>query len=192
MIPLILQAVEDYGYRVFDGGHAYNLNIVGLRSSSRVSGKFDDLIACAYREKIGGPWIVRYWEATLDAGAYWLEHPMRSDGTAILKGGQYRSAYKLGIHRGYPALTQAERVTVYRDNNRDNLLDMVEGTEVSGLFGINIHKAGESSTQVGKWSAGCQVFAQASSLSELLELCTKQIEAHPSWAPRFTYTLIEV
>ena len=192
MRPLLLQAVDDYGYRVFDGGHAYNLNIVGLRSSSRVSGKFDDLISCAYRERIGGPWTVKYWEATLDAGAYYLKHPMRSDGTAILKAGQYRSAYKLGIHRGHPALTQAEPVTVYRDNNRDNLLDRVEGSEVSGKFGINIHKAGKASTQVGKWSAGCQVFASEEGLFELLELCQRQIAEHPSWVARFTYTLIEV
>jgi hypothetical protein len=40
---------------------------------------------------------------------------------------------------------------------------MLEENIGEGIFGINIHKAGsrvEGSTQIDKWSAGCQVFSK--------------------------------
>lgn len=193
MLPLLLQHVKANGFEVFDGGQAYNLNIVGLRSPNTAAGSFDDLIACAYRETIGGPWVVRYWPATTDSGKYWLSNPMDVDGTAILKEGQYRGAYQLGKHRGqYEALTQAAPVTIWRDNNRDHILDQIDGNEATGFYGINIHKAGVRSSLVGRWSAGCQVFARAADFAELIALCHKQIVCNPTWRERFTYTLIEV
>ena len=193
MLPLLLQHVEAQGFATFDGGYAYNLNIVGIRSTNAAAGNFDDAIACAYRKTIGGAWHVKYWPATTDAGKFWLSNPLDVDGTAILKEGQYRGAYVLGRHRGqYEALTQAEPVTVWRDNNRDYILDRFEGSEQTGLYGINIHKAGVRSSLVGRWSAGCQVFARAADFDQLIELCHKQIASNPTWRPRFTYTLLEL
>ena len=111
---------------------------------------------------------------------------MNVAGTAIMKEGQYRGAYKIGKHRGkYDALVQTGgRVTVWRDNNRDSTLDMADPSE--GYFGINIHKAGAFSANVDKWSAGCQVFANTDDFNEFMSICRKQ-----PW-PKFSYTLIEV
>lgn len=194
MIPAILKHVQSLGYRIFDGGHAYNLNIIGIRAHQN-GNSFNDFLCCAYREREDGPWTVKYWAATTDPGEFCLENPEvygTEAGTAIVVPGQYRGVYKLDLHRGkYEALCQRNgKIKVYRDGNKDDVLDMDPDTIQEGYFGCNIHKAGANSTQVDKWSAGCQVFARSSDFEALLSLCHKQIEHHPTWAPAFTYTLI--
>ena len=61
-----------------------------------------------------------------------------------------------------------------------------------GIYGINIHRAtsraGGKSTQVDKWSAGCQVIADNDDWHEFLDVC--QI-AREHWGNSFTYTLID-
>ena len=56
------------------------------------------------------------------------------------------------------------------------------------MFGINIHKAGDSSVVVDGWSAGCQVLARSFDFNELMNLVTL---ATSIWGDRFTYTLLE-
>ena len=57
-----------------------------------------------------------------------------------------------------------------------------------GYYGINIHKAGTDSTEVNKWSAGCQVFANANDFKEFMAIC---YEAEAKWGETFSYTLID-
>ena len=117
---------------------------------------------------------------------------LNKDGVAILKPGQYRGSHKIGLHKGkYEALRQQKPVKVYRDNNKDGKYDMIEENVHEGIFGINIHKAGKfvnGSTQIDKWSAGCQVFSKESDFNEFMEICRK---ARDIWGNSFTYTLIE-
>ena len=59
------------------------------------------------------------------------------------------------------------------------------------MFGINIHRAGtfiNGSTQIDKWSAGCQVLSKESDFNLLMELAEK---AKTLYGNSFTYTLIE-
>lgn len=189
MIPKILEQVKESGHQVFLHGN-YNINIVGVRSKSRECNSFDDKLYVAY--KIDGVWEVKEYEITTDAGAYWLEHPSRPEGTAILCAGQYRSTYILDKHAGkYTALCQRNgKVKVYRDNNKDKVLDLDPSTIQEGYFGINIHRAtayGESGT-VEKWSAGCQVFKSSDDFDEFIELCKKSASFYGNL---FTYTLLE-
>jgi len=195
MLPPLLLQVKSLGHKVFDGPEPYDLNIIGIRSANPQPNKFDDLLCCAYREHIDGPFVIKYWAATTDPGTFCLENPTKygtEAGTAIVAEGQYRSAYKLDLHRGkYTALCQRSgAINVYRDGNRDDKVDMDPGTIQNGYFGCNIHKAGANSSNVDKWSAGCQVFKRESDFDELITLCRKQISFHPNWAPTFTYTLI--
>ena len=98
--------------------------------------------------------------ATTDPGITSMTKPVSYKGCAILVPGQYRSAWKLGYHKGkYEAIVQYKPVKVYRDNNKDAVYDFNPKTVEEGTFGINIHKAGKHSTQVDNWSAGCQVLA---------------------------------
>jgi hypothetical protein len=50
---------------------------------------------------------------------------------------------------------------VYRDNNKNDVIDFVSQSLDTGVFGINLHHASATgeSVQVDGWSAGCQVFA---------------------------------
>lgn len=189
-LPPVLQRIDSLGFKVFDGG-AFDLNLFGIRSASKVAGPFDDLLGCAYRETADGPWRVAYWPGTTDPGVYWLEQG-RVDGTAILVPGQYRGTWKLGKHRGqYRALVQTGgKVRVYRDANKDDQLDHDPESVAEGYFGINIHKAGKASTSVHRWSAGCQVHATEAGFKDMLRLVDAQLRHHPTW-DSFTYTLLD-
>jgi hypothetical protein len=83
-------------------------------------------------------------------------------------------------------------VQVYRDNNTDGTYDMLEENIQEGIFGINIHRAtkweGKKSTQIDKWSAGCQVIAANDDFRLFMEICNK---AKDTWGNSFTYTLLE-
>lgn len=187
----ILNKMHESGYVVFKKDHIpYNLNIVGIRSASREANAFDDHIAWFYKYK--GTWTFRVYKATTDPGLYYLNHPTNVHGTAILKAGQYRSAYQLGMHRNrYLALKQVRPVTVIRDTDTDNSLDLSAGKQQTGIFGINIHRgsAQSESPLVNRWSAGCQVIADPVNFNEFIEVCKK---ARHQWGASFTYTLLEV
>lgn len=186
MRPAILDTVEQAGHAVFTRG-AFNVNMIGVRSPSREANKFDDRLHLVYRDDFGS-WVDLAFQCTTDPGLYWLEHPVRREGTAILKAGQYRGAYKIGLHRGrYPALVQRKPVTVWRDRNKDHTLDHVPGTERTGLYGINIHHAGEASEQVDKWSAGCTVLSNLNDWAIFMAVIRRSADRY---GDSFTYTLI--
>lgn len=188
----IQKAVESKGYKWFEGGD-YNLNIVGVRNSSTngvVTNKFDDTLTLSY--SIGGELKYHEFDATTDPGSHWEKNLLNEDGVAILVPGQYRGSHTIGLHQGkYEALKQQKPVKVYRDNNMDGKYDMIEENIKEGIFGINIHKAGsrvEGSTQIDKWSAGCQVLSKESDFNQLMEIAHKSAALY---GKSFTYTLIE-
>lgn len=188
MRPVILNRLEELGYAIFSGNHL-DLNIIGVRSADKTPNVFNDKLYLVYKKN--GIWVEHIYTITTDPGIYWLENPSRVSGTAILKAGQYRSCYQIGLHRGsYTALTQRKPVTVYRDSNRDDVFDMNPTSTETGYFGINIHRSNSSreSTQVNKWSAGCQVFANPDEYEEFISICESSI---PHQGAFFTYTLIE-
>ena len=136
-----------------------------------------------------GDWIQKSWPCTTEPGKYWLENPTNVNGTAVLVPGQYRSVWKIDLHQGkYEALCQRNgTVKVYRDDNKDDIIDCDPDSISEGYFGINIHKAGAHSTQIDRWSAGCQVFANESDFDEFMVICRK---AREKWGNAFSYTLI--
>jgi len=185
-------AVESKGYKWFESGN-YNLNIVGVRNSEthgKVTNKFDDCITVSYN--IDGEEKFHCFSATTDPGSHWERNLLNKDGVAILVPNQYRSSHEIRKHQGkYEALCQKKPVKVYRDNNKDSKYDMLEENIHEGIFGINIHKAGSrinGSTQIDKWSAGCQVFSKESDFNQLMGLAYK---AKDLYGNSFTYTLIE-
>lgn len=192
MRPPILDQVAEAGHAVFDAG-PYDLNIIGWRSSNSRAGYFDDRLCVCYRDA-NLTWTVKWFKCTTDPGLHWLQNPSRSAGCAVLVPGQYRGVYKLDKHRGkYEALCQRNgAVKVYRDNNKDSVLDFDPGSIEEGYFGINIHRAhaDKDVAQIGKYSAGCQVIQSANDFAQLIDLCKMQINYHPTWTS-FTYTLME-
>lgn len=186
---IIENTLRSKNYKWFTGKN-YDVNIVGIRNSEtleNVTNKFDDLITISYRDECG-EW--NYWEfaCTTDPGKHWVENIMNESGVAILKEGQYRGSHKIRKHRGkYDALCQKAPLQVYRDNNLDECFDLIEENVKEGIYGINIHKAGENSKQIDKWSAGCQVLAKRKEFDFFMSI---MYLARESWGNSFTYTLI--
>ena len=178
----------DKGYVYFNKGK-YNLNIIGVRKSGdKVTNNFDDFIVVEYIDMYGIK-TREVFAATTDPGLSSIINPISSKGCAILVPGQYRSCWKLGYHKGkYEAIVQYKPVKVYRDNNKDKVYDFDSKTIEEGIFGINIHKAGDNSTIVNGWSAGCQVLAKRKDFDKLMKLAHYQISQ--GYGKLFTYTLI--
>ena len=177
------------GYKFFDKGN-YNLNIIGIRSDVKIANSFDDALLCLY--KTDNEWQFKEYTITTDAGRYWLKSPMNDKGTALVVPNQYRGIYKLDKHLGkYTALCQRlGNIQVYRDDNRDMVLDFDPNTIDTGMFGINIHRSNPhtESTRVEKWSAGCQVFKKVEEFNEFIDICQK---ASQIWGNKFSYTLLK-
>ena len=188
-LPPVLVHLQSLGHEIMWEGD-FHLNLFGIRSPNPQSNSFDDTMGCAYTDK--GLWKVHYWPITCDPGTYWLENPMNVSGTAILVPGQYH-AWEIDLHNGsYEALCQrAATVKVYRDDNKDEILDHDVDSEATGYFGINLHRSSTSgeSTKVDKWYAGCQVHARLDGFNEMMQLAHKQRDV--LGIDVFTYTLMD-
>ncbi len=183
----IIDVQKSKGYPVFThGDHPFNLNIVGVRAKERQANKFDDLF---YVYWFYPTLKFKVYTGTVDPGTYWLEKPMNEKGCAILKPGYYTKLWKIGMHLGlYPALVQYAPCTVYRDNDKDNILDMVK--EETGMFGINLHRTGmNGKIAVDQSSAGCQVIQDYNRYMN--EFMPMVYEASKYWGPYFSYTLLQ-
>ena len=188
-IDNVRAVMEKKGYRFFESG-IYNLNIIGVRRSTVEINKFDDYLLLIYKTSPSN-WVVKTYPITTDPGTYWLLNPTNPKGTAILIPGQYRSTWKIAKHQGkYEALCQRKPVKVWRDDNKDRVLDFYSSPEDEGYFGINIHRSNPytESSQVDKWSAGCQVFKKAANFKEFMNYCNKSASMY---GDGFTYTLLE-
>jgi hypothetical protein len=176
------------GYELYTKPH--ELNIVGIRSASTIPNRFDDEIHVFYKVAPLN-WFYHVYKVTTDPGTFWLRNPMQPQGTAILAQGQYKGAYRIGLHQGkYKALVEAKPLTVIRDYDRDAKLDFRNGKKDKGMFGINIHRASLNgiTKQVDKYSAGCQVFANINEFNEFMGLAEKHRSLHGN---SFTYTLLD-
>jgi hypothetical protein len=187
-------AVKAKGYVWFEdaANKSYDVNIVGVRNSStgnKVTNVFDDVITISYKDETGN-WVYKEWMNTTEPGkksVLQYESMGIRGGVARLVEGQYRGSHALGLHQGkYEALRQVKPVKVYRDDNKDLVYDENKITE--GVYGINIHKAGQDSTWVENWSAGCQVFKRVKDFDEFMKIVKKSSKIHGN---SFTYTLIE-
>ena len=167
----IIKSAERLGYTI--DKRPNKLNIIGVRNSTATSqDKFDDLIAYFTYDN-NGKIVGRVVTGTTDPSTYFLKSPMNLKGAAILKSGQYKDAYHLGLHRGkYEALVQRKPVTVIRDDDRNSLINYFAPTQ-TGLFGINIHKSTKGKNNediIGLDSAGCQVFRNIRDFDDMMQL----------------------
>ena len=187
-------AVKSKGYVWFSDPNkkGYDVNIVGVRNNApsvadKVTNVFDDCLTISFLDEKG---VEQFycWSATTDPGKKGVMEFHNNKGVARLIPGQYRSVWMIDLHQGkYQALCQRNGdVSVYRDANRN--LTFEELITDFGMFGINIHKAGQDSTWVENWSEGCQVFKRVKDFDVFMSICKK---AAKIWGNKFTYTLIE-
>jgi len=189
-IPSLIKSLEDLDHVVFkNDSKPFNLNIVGIRSDNPVVNKFNDLLVIFWRYE--GYWNIFQTQITTLAGSGFLINPMNKKGCAILVPDQYRSTYKLDLHRGkYLALCQRQPVAVYRDNNKDFIYDYENSPVDVGMHGINLHRASayQEIENVDRNSAGCQVTQDPNDYKFCINLYK---QAQTQWGEWFTYTLIK-
>ena len=188
----IKRTVEAKGYVWFNDAtnKGYDVNIVGVRNSTtgkKVTNLFDDKITLSFKDD-KGVWQYYEWANTTEPGKKGVEQYHNVKGVARLVPGQYRGAWSIDKHQGkYDALCQRLKpVTVFRDADRD--LEYDEDNTDTGMFGINIHKAGLDSTWVENWSEGCQVFKRVKDFDVFMKICKLAAKIHGN---HFSYTLIE-
>jgi hypothetical protein len=187
-------AVKAKGYKWFDDetNKGFDVNIVGIRNNTpsvakKVTNVFDDLITISFKDEKGN-WQFYCWNSTTDPGKKGVEKFTNKKGVARLVPNQYRGVWMVDKHQGkYDALCQRlGNVTVFRDANKNMIYD--ENVTDAGMFGINIHKAGQDSTWVDDWSHGCQVFKRVKDFDVFMKICKKASKIHGN---KFSYTLLE-
>ena len=153
----------------------FALNIGAIRSKSRNSEKYDDYMFVFRKcpkpanHTVNNPDWQRVYQngysldiftCTTNPGTPNMLNPVNPKGAGIIVEGQYKDVYIKGLHKGYPALVQFGTFKVYRDNNKDVILDYNPLTiESAKNTGFNIHRASKwkISEFIGLYSAGCQV-----------------------------------
>lgn len=184
----VAAAMARKGYKWYAG--EYDLNLVGIRSADVDSNQFNDWLMAAHLRK-NGTWASYFLQCTTDPGKEARRNPANVNGVAAMVPDQYPKLWTIGLHKGkYEALVQVGSVKVFRDNNRDDRMQFNPASIQAGVFGINCHHASAdgTSTNVDRWSEGCQVVADSTDWGLLITLCKKQIAAgHGS---TYTYTLL--
>lgn len=182
----IISMVKSQGYDI--DTTPYKLNIVGVRDTAITEPiLFQDEIAYFYYDEYGNL-VGSVGRGTTSPSVHFLETPMNSRGAGILKQGQYKDSYAIGIHRNkYEAIVQVKPVTVMRDSDRNSYLDFFAPTE-TGLFGINIHHGSNQGAVIDTDSAGCQVFMYMDDFNSMMDMARKSREKYGN---KFTYTLID-
>ena len=187
-------AVKTKGYKWFDDetNKGFDVNIVGVRNNTpsvakKVTNVFDDFLTISFKDEKGN-WQFYCLNATTDPGKKGVEKFTNKKGVARLVPNQYRGVWMVDKHQGkYDALCQRlGNVTVFRDANKNMIYD--ENVTDAGMFGINIHKAGQDSTWVDDWSHGCQVFKRVKDFDVFMKICKKASKIHGN---KFSYTLLE-
>lgn len=193
----IIAARKKYGYPIFEG--IYNVMITGIRDTTdNIGDDFNDLITVSYQDE-NKKWKLYSFAATTDPGQLFRTNSpypeQQANGVAILKAGHYPASHTIGYHGGgsyrHKALIQTGNLTVYRDNNKDLILDWNDKSKIQtgNWFGINIHKAwvNGKAPKIGNTSAGCQVIADSLDFSIFLEVLSKSAKLYGN---TFSYTLL--
>jgi len=129
-----------------------------LRTDSNLTNTFDDFVL-----RINGGVVDYVSSCSTTAGQYWVHNPVTSGGvkgTAITTQQQVKFAHKFitgkwsDLWLKAPYFQQVRPLKVYRDGNKDGVIDRV--ISKVGLFGINLHRGGIGNL-INRWSAGCNV-----------------------------------
>jgi hypothetical protein len=81
----IEEAVKSKGYVWFNSAKDYDVNIVGIRNSSKgnkVTNVFDDCLTISYKQN--GEWKSHCWAATTEPGKKGMQNGKARGGVAIL------------------------------------------------------------------------------------------------------------
>jgi hypothetical protein len=169
-IEVLKKTIARMGYKWFED----QPNIIGIRSKLNVADVFNDVLCIVY--KVDNKEVLYTATITTDPGVTYQQKLLNPKGCAAIVPNQYINAYKLGLHQGKPdhrALVQVGKIKVYRDGDKDGILELDPNTIEEGLFGCNIHGASKNqdlTVKIGPWSAGCQVHNRWSKKEEMCDI----------------------
>ena len=127
----VFEIARKKGYVIFEKG-SWDLNLWLIRSKFTVAGSFDDIGLVFYKHN--NSWACKAYSITTDPSDLSLIAPKNPSGTAIVKPNQYMGLWQFGLHKGkYEALVQKNPVSVIRDSNKDNILDIPLSDELARL-----------------------------------------------------------
>lgn len=140
-----------------------NKGITWVRCDDKLTNTFDDF---------GVLWVngevAEVFPCSTTAGKHYIQNPITYGGITgtaiacqqIVKGShQFKTASNWkSLWLGMPYFQQIKPIKIYRDGNKDCVLDTIN-LQI-GLFGINFHQAGLGNF-IDNWSAGCQVVPKA-------------------------------
>lgn len=187
---VITNTLNNLGYPVFEKGD-YNLNFGIVRSENRNADAFDDVMYLFFKKD--GAWQIHLFPATADPGLDHLQNPVFQEaitgGSAILAEGYYKNLWQCGYFKGTKALLPRTKVWVYRDKNKDAILDMSRKTLQYIDAGILVHQSfqGMKANRVGRSSAGCQVTELSTDMDIIWDIC---YTAEGVWGVGTSYAVI--
>lgn len=210
-VSKLLEAYARNKYKLYlpsdTKGSNFSLNIGGIRTVDNKSGKYSDFIyilrksekprlCCEvedfdYVRTYQDGYILDIFAATTKPGIPNLLKPVNPKGAAVVVPGQYIDVWSKGLHKGkYPALVQTGTFQIYRDNNKDSIVDYTGPKNISKGDGINCHHGAiNKSLIIGLYSAGCQVHMNAKNFEDIFMWTIDN--AIKNGMSKFTYTLFE-
>jgi len=134
--------------------------IVYVRTDEKLTDTFDDFGCLFIDDK-----LVKIFRASTTAGSYYVKNPITYGGitgTAItIAPQQVKNSHQFVTSANYktlwlggPFFRQIRELAIYRDGNKDSVIDKKIVTK--GLFGIQLHHGGLGNL-IYNWSAGCNV-----------------------------------
>ena len=170
----VLKAFQDRGYWVpKPESKPFNLALFGVRYGSK-PGKWDDYLGALYYDG-NGRLQVEVWAGTTEPGREGTAGDLNDNGVARLIPGRYSRCWKIGLHKGRPALIQSGSgvFKVWRDAKVDGAY--TEGKVFTDVQGLNMHRPYKDGlTLVGDASWGCQVFFSTEDQGRGMELAHAQ------------------
>jgi len=188
----VIAAYKKKNYRFYKYGD-YNLNFYGIRMDDVLDNYFSDLIGIIFNAD-GKTEHIQIPATTCPGlfGGHAAKNP-REAGVAILVPDQYPHAWKFiddyTTWLNYPFLLQVGKFRIWRDANKDEVVDHVNEQDAIGT-GINCHRMSwnnVSGQPVNNWSEGCQGAEEP----EFKKLLVPLRESSKKYGPIFSYTLFE-
>lgn len=181
---VIRNMYEANSYKFYDQ-KPYDCNFFGIRNANpdQTADEFNDFLGVAYKDEFGN-YCLKIAFGTTDPSRLALTNPSfpeaQKNGTAILCEGYYPSVYQYGTHGTgawqHAALRQKGTFRIYRDANRDNILDF-DAPITEGIYGINRHAAHHNFDvqNIGRYGEGCQVTQNYKAHLEQMAIAKRQI-----------------
>jgi hypothetical protein len=172
----LLKQCHEKGYRWLDG-------IIAKRMSNKYTNGMND-----FAFVVKGGKVVGAYSWTTVPGHYYIYNPLTVGGitgAAVLVPGQYVDSH--AFRNTYtnkwrsPYFEHIGTLKIYRDGNRNDIIDSQTIVDSPPWHGIFIHQMGTNPLRLDNWSAGCQ----GTVWTEWLKVCQWFVNGQ-----KITYTLL--